>query len=68
VDCEKLNNASVNFSLVSVFEELTLLDAATVNLDGRLDVTASGFSSLVYYGHPALGTIDTSGGSTVSKG
>jgi len=48
--------------------ELSGASHATVNLDGRLDVTASGFSSLVYYGNPTLGNIDTSGGSTVSKG
>jgi hypothetical protein len=48
--------------------ELSGASHATVNLNGRLDVTASGFSSLVYYGNPTLGNIDTSGGSTVSKG
>ena len=40
---------------------------ATVNLDGRLDVEASGASSLEYIGEPTLGNINTSGASTVNK-
>jgi len=39
----------------------------TVNLDGRLDVQASGLSNLEYIGEPTLGTINTSGGSNVNK-
>ncbi len=53
-----LNNANVTLSGAS---------HATVNLDGRLDVDASGFSSLEYIGEPTLGTIKTSGGSSVNK-
>jgi hypothetical protein len=40
---------------------------ATINLDGRLEVNASGVSNLEYIGEPILGTINTSGGSNVNK-
>ena len=39
----------------------------TVNLDGTLDADLSGASKLSYIGEPTMGTINTSGGSTVSK-
>jgi Putative auto-transporter adhesin, head GIN domain len=54
----RVNDANVNVSGAS---------HATVNLDGRLDVDASGMSSLEYIGDPTLGTINTSGGSSVNK-
>ena len=38
---------------------------ATVNASGRLDVDASGASNVYYLGDPSLGTIDTSGASSV---
>ncbi len=37
----------------------------TVNPSGRLDVEASGASNVYYLGEPSLGTIDTSGASSV---
>ena len=40
---------------------------AIINLTGRLDAQASGASNLQYIGEPTLGTINTSGGSTVNK-
>ena len=39
----------------------------TVNPSGRLDVNASGASHVYYLGSPSLGTIDTSGSSTVER-
>jgi hypothetical protein len=39
----------------------------TINLEGRLDADLSGGSKLFYFGSPTLGTINTSGGSTVSQ-
>lgn len=39
----------------------------TVNPSGRLDVQASGASQVYYLGSPALGSIDTSGGSSVAR-
>jgi len=39
----------------------------TVNLDGRLDANLSGASNLGYIGEPTMGTINTSGASTLSK-
>lgn len=53
-----VNNANVNVSGAS---------HATVNLEGRLDADASGLSSLDYIGEPTLGTINTSGGSSINK-
>lgn len=53
-----VNNADVNFSGAS---------SGTVNLNGRLDANLSGASRLWYIGEPTMGTIDTSGASTVSK-
>jgi hypothetical protein len=38
-----------------------------INLNGRLDATASGGANLTYLGNPTLGNINTSGGGTVSK-
>ncbi len=38
----------------------------TVNASGRLDVDASGASHVTYLGRPSLGTIDTSGASSVT--
>ena len=40
---------------------------ATINLDGRLDADLSGGSQLYYIGEPALGDIDTSGGSIIGR-
>ena len=37
----------------------------TVNVSGRLDVDASSSANVYYLGDPTLGTIDTSGGSSV---
>lgn len=39
----------------------------TVNLDGKLDANLSSASKLSYIGEPTMGTINTSGGSTLSK-
>ena len=53
-----VNNADVNFSGAS---------SGTVNLNGRLDANISGASRLWYIGEPTMGTINTSGASTISK-
>jgi len=53
-----VNNADVNFSGAS---------SGTVNLNGRLDANLSGVSRLSYIGEPTMGTINTSGASTLSK-
>jgi len=53
-----VNNADVDFSGAS---------SGTVNLDGRLDADLSGASRLWYIGEPTMGTIDTSGASTISQ-
>jgi len=52
-----INDAKVNLSGAS---------NATLNLDGRLDANLSGYSHIEYTGEPTLGSIKTSGGSTVS--
>jgi len=53
-----VNNANVRLSGAS---------SGTVNLDGRLDANLSGASKLEYIGEPTMGTINTSGASTLSK-
>jgi len=53
-----VNNADVDFSGAS---------SGTINLDGRLDADLSGASRLWYIGEPTMGTIDTSGASTISQ-
>jgi len=53
-----VNNADVDFSGAS---------SGTVNLNGRLDADLSGASKLWYIGEPTMGTINTSGASTISK-
>jgi len=53
-----VNNADVDFSGAS---------SGTVNLNGRLDANLSGASRLWYIGEPIMGTINTSGASTISK-
>jgi len=54
----QVNDADVNLSGASY---------ATVYPTGRLDVDASGASSLQYLGEPTLGNVNTSGGSNVNK-
>lgn len=53
-----VNNADVVFSGAS---------SGTVNVTGRLDADLSGASKLNYIGEPTMGTINTSGASTLSK-
>jgi len=53
-----VNNADVDFSGAS---------SGTINLNGRLDADLSGASRLWYIGEPTMGTIDTSGVSSLSK-
>jgi hypothetical protein len=54
----QIDDANVNLSGAS---------HATVNLNGTLNVEASGASSLEYIGNPTLGNVNTSGGSSVNK-
>ena len=53
-----VNNANVTFSGAST---------GTVNLSGKLDANLSGASKLAYVGEPTMGTINTSGASTLKK-
>ena len=53
-----VNNADIDFSGAS---------SGTVNLTGILNADLSGASRLWYIGEPTMGTIDTSGASTISK-
>ena len=53
-----VNNADVRLSGAST---------GTVNMAGRLDANLGGASKLSYIGEPTMGTINTSGSSTLSK-
>jgi len=53
-----VNNANVSLSGAST---------GTVNLNGKLDADLSGASKLEYIGEPTMGTINTSGASTISQ-
>ena len=56
-----------NFQVTNANMDLSGGSHATVKLDGRLDVQASGASSLDYFGEPTLGIINTSGASSINK-
>jgi len=55
------------FPVNNVDVTLSGASSGTVNLDGRLDADLSGASKLSYIGEPTMGTINTSGASTLSK-
>ena len=54
-----------DFPLADVNIDASGASTASVNLSGTLDVSASGASNVFYLGDPSLGSIDTSGGSSV---
>lgn len=56
-----------NFSVVDVNIDLSGGSDATVNASGRLDGDLNGGSKLNYIGNPTLGSINASGGSTISQ-
>jgi len=53
------------FTVVNARVETSSSSSVTVNASGRLDVDASGSSNVYYLGNPTLGTIETSGASSV---
>jgi len=57
----------VGFTVSNADVTLGGASTGTVNLDGRLNANLSGASKLSYIGEPTMGTINTSGGSTLSK-
>jgi hypothetical protein len=59
-DLEKLTLADVKV-------EVSGASQATVHSAGRLDVRASGASKLFYVGQPTLGSVDSSGASTIQR-
>ena len=56
-----------DFSVVDAEVNLSGASNATVNASGRLDGDLRGGSRLDYIGNPTLGSISTSGGSTISR-
>lgn len=56
-----------NFHVANASANLSGGSGATVNLDGTLDATVSGGSQLYYVGNPTMGSIDSSGGSTIAR-
>lgn len=55
-----------NFAVHGATVTMSGASQGTVNLDGRLDATVSGVSTLLYLGNPTLGDINTSSTSTVA--
>jgi len=56
------------FEVVNADVTLSGASNGTVKLDGRLDANLSGASRLTYIGEPVMGSINTSGASTINKG
>ena len=55
------------FSIDNADVELSGASSGTIKLDGRLNANLSGASKLDYIGEPTMGTINISGGSSLSK-
>jgi hypothetical protein len=53
------------FPVTSASIQVSGASSATVNTSGTLDVEASGASRVRYLGSPTLGSVDSSGGSTI---
>ena len=56
-----------DFSVNNAELDLSGASDATVNVSGRLDVSASGASDVKYIGSPTFGTVETSGASTIQE-
>jgi hypothetical protein len=56
-----------SFPVTDLQAELSGASSAVVNASGTLDVEASGASELSYLGNPTLGSVSTSGASTVRE-
>ena len=56
-----------DFPVADAAVDLSGASSATVNASGRLDVDLGGASRLTYFGNPTLGTVNVSGGSTLSE-
>jgi hypothetical protein len=56
-----------NFTVNDADIDLSGASDATLDINGRLDVTLSGASTLRYSGNPTLGTINISGGSELER-
>ena len=56
-----------DFSVVDADVEVSGASKATVSASGRLDVNASGASSVTYLGNPTMGRVNTSGASSIRQ-
>ena len=56
-----------DFPVVDASVDLSGSSEVTVNLSGRLDLDASGSSTLYYLGNPRLGNMDLSGSSSIEQ-
>lgn len=56
-----------DFPVQDASVEVSGASSATVAPSGRIDVEASGASHLYYLGSPTLGTVNTSGGSSIER-
>ena len=66
IDASGASQADLSrFQAASANVEASGASSVTVNPSGRLDVDASGASKVYYLGNPTLGTVNTSGASTI---
>ena len=56
-----------DFPVVDADINLSGASSTTINASGRLDGNLSGASRLTYIGHPTLGSINASGGSSIGQ-
>lgn len=56
-----------NFPVKNVKVELSGASNGIINTSGQLDIDLSGASELSYIGNPTMGTVEISGGSTLTK-
>jgi hypothetical protein len=57
--------ALANFAVAEASVKVSGASKATVNVSGRLDADVSGASTLRYAGNPTMGSVNSSGASTI---
>ena len=57
----------LGFSVNNTYIDFSGASRASLNINGRLDVSLSGASSVEYTGNPTLGEMDISGASSIKQ-